>query len=189
MTDQLSCNRAARLTVFPLAPGFALGLALAFGLTLTTLAPVATAQVRSPATPNMADYIIAVVNQELVTNGELQQRLQRVREDAGRTKAQLPPPAELRKQVLESLIDERVQVTNARENGPKIDDAELDRTVANVALQNQLTLPQLRTRLQQQGLAFNTFRNNVKDQMLMERVREREVNSRIRVSDSEIDAF
>jgi peptidyl-prolyl cis-trans isomerase SurA len=135
----------------------------------------------------MADYIVAVVNQELVTNAELQGRLARIRDDAARSKTQLPPPAELRKQVLEALIDERVQVTNARETGPKIDEAELDRAVGNVAVQNQMTMAQLRARLQQQGIAYSTFRNNVKDQMLMERVREKEVNQRIRISNDDID--
>ena len=152
------------------------------------LAPWAAAQTRSSATtPAMADYIVAVVNQELVTNAELQGRLARIRDEAARSKTQLPPSAELRKQVLEALIDERVQVTNARENGPKIDEAELDRAVANVAVQNQMSMAQLRTRLQQQGIAYSTFRNNVKDQMLIERVREREVNQRIRINNDEID--
>ncbi len=137
----------------------------------------------------MADYIVAVVNQEVVTNAELETRLARIREDAGRSKQPLPPVPELRKQVLESLIDERVQVTNAREVGPKIDEAELDRAVNNVAVQNQMTTAQLRTRLQQQGLAYGTFRNNVKDQLLVERTREREVNQRIRISDADVDTL
>jgi peptidyl-prolyl cis-trans isomerase SurA len=159
---------------------------LACALALCVAAGTAPAQTRAPST---ADYIVAVVNQELVTNAELQTRLARIREDAARNKTQLPSPAELRKQVLEALIDERVQVTNARETGPKIDEAEIDRAVANVAVQNQLTMPQLRSRLQQQGIAYGAFRNNVKDQILMERVREREVNSRIRVGNDEVDAL
>ncbi|MEP7101397.1 MAG: peptidylprolyl isomerase [Burkholderiales bacterium] len=161
---------------------------IACSLALSLIAPLAPAQTR-PSTPNMADYIIAVVNQELVTNGELQSRLARIRADAAANKQQLPPPAEFRKQVLDALIDERVQVTNAREVGPKIDEAELDRAVNNVAVQNQLTMPQLRARLQQQGLAYSTFRNNVKDQLLVERVREREVNQRIRITDADVDAL
>ncbi len=158
-------------------------------LVLCLGAPMALAQNRPSATPNTADYIVAVVNQELVTNAELQARLARVRDDAARTKTPLPAPVELRTQVLEALIDERVQVTNARETGPKIDEAELDRAVVNVAVQNQMSMPQLRARLQQQGIAFGTFRNNVKDQMLMERVREREVGSRIRISNDEVEAL
>lgn len=137
----------------------------------------------------MADYIVAVVNQELVTNAELQARLARVREEAARNRQALPPEPELRKQLLDALIDERVQLTNARDIGPRIDEAELDRAVANVAVQNQMTLAQLRARLQQQGLPYATFRNNVRDQLQTERVREREVNSRITVSTDEVDAL
>ena len=161
--------------------------AAACALALSAAAPRVPAQTRAAVAPNMADFIVAVVNQELVTNAELQQRLVRIREDAARNKT--PLPDDLRKQVLDALVDERVLVTNARETGPKIDEAELDRAVLNVAVQNQLTLAQLRTRLAQQGLAYPTFRNNVKDQLLTERVREREVNNRIRITDAEIDAL
>ena len=158
---------------------------------LAVLAPLTLAQTRppvKPALPSTADYIVAVVNQELVTNAELLQRIARVSEGAAREKTQLPPPDELRKQVLDVLINERVQVTNARETGQRLDEAELDRTVLNVAVQNKMTLPQLRARLQQQGIAYTVFRNNLRDQTLMERVREREVNARIRISNEEIDA-
>ncbi len=133
------------------------------------------------------DYIVAVVNQELVTASEVQQRLARVRDEAAQSRAALPPAATLRKQVLDTLIDERVMVTNARESGTRVDEPELDRAVANVATQNQLTLPQLRERLRQEGMPFAKFRDNIRDQILVERVREREVVSRIKVSDAEID--
>jgi peptidyl-prolyl cis-trans isomerase SurA len=141
------------------------------------------------AAPRTADFILAVVNTELVTNNELQARLARVREDAARSNATLPPPAELRKQVLDVLIDERVQVTNARDSGLKVDEGELDRAVANVAVQNQMTMEQLLARLKQQGIAYGTFRTNVRDQLLIERVREREVGQRIKISAEEVDAF
>ena len=134
------------------------------------------------------DYIVAVVNQELVTAGELQQRLARIREEAARGRVALPPPATLRQQVLDALIDERVLVTNAREIGSRVDEAELDRAVANVAIQNQLSTAQLRERLVKEGMPYARFRENVKDQMMVERVREREVINRIRISDAEIDA-
>lgn len=135
------------------------------------------------------DYIIAVVNQELVTAGELQQRLARIRDDAAKSRAELPPPATLRQQVLDSLIDERVLITNAREVGSRVDEAELDRAVANVATQNQLTFAQLKTRLAKEGLSYAKFRENIKDQMMVERLREREVMSRIKISDIELDAL
>ena len=135
------------------------------------------------------DYIVVVVNQELVTAGEVQQRIARARDEAERNRSTLPPPTALLQQVLDSLIDERVLVTNAREMSNRIDDVELDRAVGNVAVQNQLTLAQLKDRLKKEGIAFAKFRDNVRDQMMVERVREREVINRIRVSDAEIDAL
>ncbi|MBL0729482.1 peptidylprolyl isomerase [Piscinibacter sp. HJYY11] len=139
--------------------------------------------------PLTADYIVAIVNQELVTAGEVQQRVAQVRENARRSNAQLPPEDELRREVLNALIDERVVVTNARDSGMRIDDAELERAMANVAAQNQLTPQQLRERLRREGIDYARFRRNVRDQLLVERTREREVQGRIRISDAEVDAW
>ena len=136
-----------------------------------------------------ADYIVAVVNTELVTAVEVQQRLDRARADARRAGQTLPDEDALRKQAVDALIEERVLITFARDNGPKVDELELDRAVTNVAAQNQVTLPQLRERLKAEGLEYARFRSNIKDQILMERVREREVTSRIRISDPEIEKF
>ncbi len=140
------------------------------------------------AAAQTVDYIVAVVNTELVTASEVQQRLARIRDDAARNRTQLPPAPVLRKQVLDALIDERVLVTAARETGTRIDDAELERAVANVATQNQMTPAQLRERLRQEGIPYNKFRDNIRDQLIVERVREREVVSLIKISDAEIDA-
>lgn len=133
------------------------------------------------------DYIVAVINSELVTAFEVEQRLARIRAEAQRGNNKLPPDAELRQQVLDALIDERVQSTYARENGPRIDDAELERAVANVAAQNQLTTAQLRQRIAADGMDYTRFRTTLRDQMAVEKVREREVNARIRISDGDID--
>jgi peptidyl-prolyl cis-trans isomerase SurA len=154
-------------------------------------APDAVAQASAPAgTPaRTADYIVAIVNTELVTAAELELRIARVREEASRSNSALPPAAELRQRVLDLLIDERVQITHARDSGQRVDDAELERAVSNVALQNQVTLPQLREKLKQEGIDYGRFRTNIRDQMLTERVRERDVQSRIRISDAELDAF
>jgi len=163
--------------------------AFACGLVLALAWSAAPAQTRPAGAPNMADYIVAVVNQELVTNAELQMRLSRIRDDAARNKMALPPEPELRKKVLDALIDERVQVTNARETGPKIDEGELDRARSNIAAQNQISVAQLRARLQQQGIPYTTFRNNLRDQMMAERVREHDVNARIHISNDEVEAL
>jgi peptidyl-prolyl cis-trans isomerase SurA len=150
---------------------------------------VAPAAVRSTARANLrsGDYIVAVVNSELVTSVELNQRLERVQADARRAGAKLPDEATLRQQILDGLIDERVQVTHAREAGVRVDEAEVDRAVANVAAQNQLTVAQLRERLRADGMDYVRFRLNLRDQLMVERVREREVIARIRVNDDEVD--
>jgi peptidyl-prolyl cis-trans isomerase SurA len=153
-------------------------------ISLTLLAP---AMAQRPANPRGGDHIVAVVNTESVTSIEVAQRVARARADAQRAAAKLPSDEALRQQVLDSLIEERVLLTYARESGARIDDVELDRAVANVAAQNQLTPDQLRQRLKAEGVDYTHFRNNLRDQMLLERVREREVTSRIRIADVDID--
>jgi len=169
----------------PVAAWRCLTCAFALGL----LAQAVTAQSIRPSATRNGDYIVAVVNSELVTAGEVQQRLDRVRAEAARSKANLPPLPVLSEQIVSALIDERVQVTNARDSGMKLDEAEVDRAVSSIALQNQLTMPQLRQKLRQDGIEYAKFRATVRDQMLVERVREREVMERIRVSEGEIDAL
>jgi peptidyl-prolyl cis-trans isomerase SurA len=153
-------------------------------MSMSALLPWAQAQ-----TARSGDYIIAVVNQELVTAAEVQQRIAQARAEAARSGQRLPPEGELRQQVIEGLIEERVLITYARENGAKIDEAEIDRAVANVAQQNQISMAQLRERLKRDGLDYARFRNSVKDQMLVERTREREVMGRTKVSDADVDAY
>lgn len=135
------------------------------------------------------DYIVAIINQELVTAGEIDRRLQRAQEEASRAGQRLPPDSLLRQQVLDALIDERVIITYARDSGMRIDEPEIDRAVVGVAQQNQITPQQLRERLRADGIDYVTFRGNLRDQMLIERVREREVMQRIKIPDADIDRY
>jgi peptidyl-prolyl cis-trans isomerase SurA len=141
------------------------------------------------ALPRSADYIVAVVNNELVTQFEVDQRVARARDEATRNGTALPPAAELRKQALESLLNERVVITYARDSGMKVDDQELERAVANIASMNKLSVEQLRQRLRDESMDYGRFRSNLKDQILAERVREREVQQRIRITDSEVEDY
>lgn len=135
------------------------------------------------------DFIVAVVNSDLVTAAEVELRINRMRAAAAR--GGVPPPAteQMREQALDSLIEERVITTYARESGVKVDDAELDRAVQSVAAANRLTLDQLRDRLRAEGIDYARFRASLRDQIVAERVREREVIPRIRVQDVEVDEF
>ena len=155
---------------------------------LATPAALAQSTTSAPrAVARSADYIVAVVNQELVTAIELNQRIERITADARRDGSRLPDAASLRQQVLDALIDERVQISHARETGQRVDDADIYRAIANIAAQNQMTVPQLRDRLRADGMDLPRFRSNLRDQILVERVREREVNQRIRITDADID--
>ena len=158
-------------------------------LGLTSAQPAAAQRQPAPAAQaqRLGDHIVAVVNTESVTAIEVEQRVTKVRSEAQRASAKLLSDEALQKQVLEGLIEERVLLTYARESGSRVDDVELDRAVANVAAQNQINLAQLRERLVSEGVDYVRFRNNLRDQMLLERVREREVTSRIRVADVDID--
>lgn len=164
-------------------------LPLILGLALFALVAAPTtlqAQVRE-TTLRPGDYIVAVINSELVTANEVQQRVARAQQEAARSGARLPPPDQLKRQIVDALIDEKVQVTNARENGVKVEDAEVNRAIANIAAQNQITMAQLRERLNADGIDFGRFRETIRDQIAVEKMREREVLGRIVVTDRDID--
>jgi peptidyl-prolyl cis-trans isomerase SurA len=161
---------------------------LAWALAALLVCAGAQAQTAASRAPSRSgDYIVAVVNTELVTSVELQQRVDRIKADARRDNTRLPDDDTLRQQVLDVLIDERVQVTHARESGLRVDDGDIDRAISNIAAQNQLSVAQLRDRLLADGMDLPRFRSNLRDQILSERVREREVNQRIRITDADID--
>jgi peptidyl-prolyl cis-trans isomerase SurA len=159
----------------------------------TVLSPVAASGVRQfgtlpriKATARSADYLVAVVNSESVTNNEVSVRAAKLQQESIEKGGAQPTPGELRKQALDALVEERVLVTYARDNGVKVDDGEVDRAIANIASSNKMTADQLRDRLRQQGVDYATFRNGIRDQITIERIREREVINHIRVTDTEI---
>jgi peptidyl-prolyl cis-trans isomerase SurA len=153
-------------------------------LALLCAALPAAAQGRND--PRPGDYIAVIVNQELVTAGEVERRVDRALADSGRG-AKLPPKVELHRLALDALIDERVMISAARESGMRVDEPEIDRAVQSIAAQNQISLETLRARLQAEGTDYGRFRANLRDQIMIERLREREVYGRIKVSDEDVD--
>ena len=141
-----------------------------------------------PAVIRSADFIVAVVNSQPVTNQEVQTlslSLQREAQAQGKT---VDAP-EAKRLALEQLINDKAQIQQARDAGIVIDDEALDQAEAGVASNNQLTREALRQRLQQDGVALSTFREQLRNQLLLTRVREREVDERIRISDIEVERF
>lgn len=193
MTDYLShlsaLPRAVRLTGTTLAllAACTSGVVLAQGQPDTAQRAATRAADRSVI--RGGDYIVAIVNQELVTAVEVSLRAQRARDEANRQKVALPEEQELRRQITQALIEERVILTHAREGGVRIDDAELDRTLQGIAAQNQLSVDGLRERLRGEGTDFDRFRVNLREQLMVERARERDVLPRIRITEAEVDNY
>ncbi len=136
------------------------------------------------------DRVVAVVNDEVVTRRELDRAVVAARNRlATRRDVTLPADEVLDRQVLETLIIERAQAQVARRNGLQINDGQLDRAIDGIAEQNRLTIAQLRARLIDEGISFAEFREDIRSQMIRARLRETEVESRIKVSDADIDAW
>ncbi|WP_313311449.1 peptidylprolyl isomerase [Pulveribacter sp.] len=134
-----------------------------------------------------ADYIVAVVNSEPITNNEVRQRAERVAQQmAGQA---LPPPGAMAKEVLERLIMEKVQVQLARDSGIKVDDWAVDQAAENVARQNSVSTDEMYRRLAADGISRERFREELRSQLLALRVRERDVESRVRVSELDVDQY
>jgi peptidyl-prolyl cis-trans isomerase SurA len=136
-----------------------------------------------------ADYIVAVVNSEPITRSELQLRVVRARAQLTQQGIAVPPQEELARQVLERLIGEKAQLQMATENGVRVEEDMIDQAEQNVARQNQIDVAELRRRVQADGLSLTRFRAELRDQIALSRLREREVDARVKVSDQEIDQY
>jgi peptidyl-prolyl cis-trans isomerase SurA len=141
------------------------------------------------ANPRSADYIVAVVNSEPITNNEVRARLVRFEQQLAQQGSPMPPRQELARQVLERLIGEKAQLQLARESGIKIDEAVVDQAEQNVARQNQVEVPELRRRLAADGIALAAFRDDLRNQLLLTRLRDRELEPRVKISDLDVDQF
>ncbi len=135
------------------------------------------------------DRIVAVVNDEVVTANELRMRTAIAEAQLRRQKIQPPPREVLERQVLERMIIDRAQLQLARETGVRVDDGTVNAAIGRVAESNGLTVPALRQRLEADGVSFNQFRDDIRQDIILNRLREREVDNRIQVSDSEVDNF
>jgi peptidyl-prolyl cis-trans isomerase SurA len=159
------------------------------GITLalwTALAVPGWAQAQSNVQARSADYIVAVVNSEPITNKEVQNLKLRLQK-------QLPPgapslsPQALTQQALDQLINERAQLQQAQENGIRVDDNEVEQTALSIARQNQISIEDLYKRLAIDGVSVSGFRDQLRKQLIISRLRERDVDNRARVSDAEVE--
>lgn len=157
-------------------------------LLLATIGPAA-GDAFAAERPVEVDRIVAVVNSEVITARELNERVDLAVRQLTRQGTQLPPQDVIRKQILERLILEHAQLQLASQNGIRADDATLERAIERIAASNKLSVAAFRAALEGDGLKWDDFRNNIRREILITRLREREVDSRIVVTDAEVDNF
>ena len=143
----------------------------------------------APVEPLEADRIVAVVGDEVITQYDLGQRYASALKQLQKQNTNLPPQDVLERQLLERMIMDRVQMQFARETGLKVDDAQLDQAMTRIAANNKLTPQQFRLALEKDGVNYATFREEIRGELTMVRLREREVEGKILVSDGEVDLY
>lgn len=160
-----------------------IGLLLA--LFLTSAAPASAQRVRI----ELVDRIVAVVNNEVITQFEFSERLRIARRQLEAQGIKLPPREVLEKQLMERIINERVQLQFAAETGIRVDDTTLDRAIGRIAEGNNMSLERFRQALEKDGMSFPKFREEIRNEIILARVKEREADNRVNVSESEIAHF
>lgn len=139
--------------------------------------------------PIEADRIIAVVNDEVITLHELRTRLSSAMSQLKRQGTPLPPQDVLERQMLDRMVTDKVQVQFAKENGIRIEDAQLDMAISRIAVNNKLSLTDFRQTLEKDGIPFVKFREEIRQEMMIARLRDREVENKLLISEGEIDNY
>lgn len=164
---------------FLMTPSFA---ALALLLVIST--PVYSAEGDTPL-----DGIAAIVNDDIITHTELDAEVIRISQELRRRNTQAPPEEVLKKQVLERLINRKIQLQTARRANIVVDDETLNRALTNIAAESNLSLSQFRRVLIRDGVSFEGFRENMRDEITLNRFYQRQIDSRVSISDADITAF
>ena len=179
MTHRLLALTVATLAIIATVPSQAQGLRLT----------ASTALAAPPNAQRQADFIVAIVNSEPITNNEVRAELQRVVQQLAQQRRPQPDSVTLARQVLENLVNQKAQLQAAQETGIRVDEPAIDQAEQNVARQNQLDVPELRRRLASDGMDVAQFRHQLSDQIMLTRLRERDVEPRAKVSDADVEQY
>ncbi|EJJ0729497.1 peptidylprolyl isomerase SurA [Escherichia coli] len=155
----------------------------------TLLLGIAMIANTSFAAPQVVDKVAAVVNNGVVLESDVDGLMQSVKLNAAQARQQLPDDATLRHQIMERLIMDQIILQMGQKMGVKISDEQLDQAIANIAKQNNMTLDQMRSRLAYDGLNYNTYRNQIRKEMIISEVRNNEVRRRITILPQEVESL
>src|SRR5471030_699291 len=141
------------------------------------------------AAPQEVDKVAAVVNNGVVLQSDVDGLMQSVKQQAGQAKQQLPDDATLRHQILDRLIMDQIQLQMASKMGITLTDQDVDKAIAGIAQQNNITVDQLRSRLATDGVTYDTYRKQIRKEMLISEVRNGEVRRRVTILPQEVDSL
>ena len=177
-------DRYRPLATTRVIPGFFLALA---AMTSQT----AVAQQPAPRTQGaqLIDRVVAIVNREIITASELARREKQFVANLTQQGVPIPNRLALREQVLERMITDRAMLQTARETGIRVDDVTLDRSIARIADQNGLSVSGLRNQLESEGISFAVFRQDIREEIILTRLREREVDNKLQITEAEVETF
>jgi len=135
------------------------------------------------------DRIIAVVDEDVVMQSELQSQMRRVREQLRQQGTALPPTSVLERQIMERLILQKIQIQRAAESGVEVPDERLEAAINDIANKNKLNISQFKEILKSDGYQFTEFREQIRDEIMIASLRRQEVDRRIQVSENEINNY
>lgn len=142
---------------------------------------------QSGAATTTVDGIVAIVDSDVILSSELALAVNNIKRQYASQAGQLPPDNILERQVLDRLILQRLQINRAKEIGIRVSDSELTQTIQNIATSNKMTVEQFQQRLVKEGVSFDEYRNNLRDELLQQRLRQSYIQSRVQVSENEVE--
>jgi peptidyl-prolyl cis-trans isomerase SurA len=135
------------------------------------------------------DSVYVIVNDEVITKREVDNRVSEITARLRAQNAQMPDPENLRRQVVEAMITERAQLQLGKEMGVRVSDIELDRAIGRIAESQKMSVQDMRNQMEKEGLTFAQFREQIRNEIVMQRLIDHEVDAKIQVSDAEIDTY
>jgi peptidyl-prolyl cis-trans isomerase SurA len=195
-TTRLHQVKLAAVLVCALAAGDVLAQKSAAPAAAAPAAPAAQAKPSTggflpPAASSakVIDSVYVIVNDEVITRREVDNRVNEITARLRSQNAQLPDAEDLRRQVVEAMITERAQLQLGKEYGVRVSDTELDRAIGRIAESQKMSVQDMRNQMEKEGMTFAQFREQIRNEIIMQRLVDHEVDSKIQVSDAEIDTY